>query len=208
MDRGAWWATVHGVTKRQTRLGDFTFFLADINEATICRTHTITLLTQGFTQTFGDYSNNRKLSNALAILFIKVNDREIHMKSLMVKPYSVQEDNCEYLQNFFFFAGLIKRQTNKIWHGEHYYHLAQNLEFGSCVLLVSVLKKCLRKVTKDADEGTHQDKDAARQPGENNLTRLVTLGFHHQSSAFQGQGWGSIWVMAISWHTMTFITIW
>ena len=23
-DRGAWWATVHGVTKRQTRLSDFT----------------------------------------------------------------------------------------------------------------------------------------------------------------------------------------
>ena len=25
MDRGAWWATVHGFTKRQTRLSDFTF---------------------------------------------------------------------------------------------------------------------------------------------------------------------------------------
>ena len=25
MDRGAWWATVHGVTKSQTRLIDFTF---------------------------------------------------------------------------------------------------------------------------------------------------------------------------------------
>ena len=25
MDGGAWWATVHGVTKRQTRLSDFTF---------------------------------------------------------------------------------------------------------------------------------------------------------------------------------------
>ena len=25
MDRGAWWATVHGVTKYQTRLSDFTF---------------------------------------------------------------------------------------------------------------------------------------------------------------------------------------
>ena len=25
MDRGAWWATVHGVAKSQTRLGDFTF---------------------------------------------------------------------------------------------------------------------------------------------------------------------------------------
>ena len=24
MDRGAWWATVHGVTKSQTRLSDFT----------------------------------------------------------------------------------------------------------------------------------------------------------------------------------------
>ena len=26
MDRGAWWATVHGVVKSQTRLSDFTFF--------------------------------------------------------------------------------------------------------------------------------------------------------------------------------------
>ena len=26
MDRGAWWATVHRVTKSQTRLSDFTFF--------------------------------------------------------------------------------------------------------------------------------------------------------------------------------------
>ena len=25
MDRGAWWATVHGVLKSQTRLSDFTF---------------------------------------------------------------------------------------------------------------------------------------------------------------------------------------
>ena len=25
MDRGSWWATVHGVTKNQTRLSDFTF---------------------------------------------------------------------------------------------------------------------------------------------------------------------------------------
>ena len=25
MDRGAWWATVHGVTKSWTRLSDFTF---------------------------------------------------------------------------------------------------------------------------------------------------------------------------------------
>ena len=28
MDGGAWWATVHGVAKRQTRLNDFTFFLS------------------------------------------------------------------------------------------------------------------------------------------------------------------------------------
>ena len=25
MDRGAWWATVHGVSKSQTRVSDFTF---------------------------------------------------------------------------------------------------------------------------------------------------------------------------------------
>ena len=28
MDRGAWWATVRGITKSQTRLSDFTFFLS------------------------------------------------------------------------------------------------------------------------------------------------------------------------------------
>ena len=27
MDRGAWWATVYGVTKSQTRLSDFTSFM-------------------------------------------------------------------------------------------------------------------------------------------------------------------------------------
>ena len=30
MDRGAWWATVHGVAKKLTRLSDFTFtFIRD-----------------------------------------------------------------------------------------------------------------------------------------------------------------------------------
>ena len=29
MDRGAWWATVHGVAKSQTRLSDFTFTFSD-----------------------------------------------------------------------------------------------------------------------------------------------------------------------------------
>ena len=28
IDRGAWWATVHGVTKSQTQLSNFTFFMA------------------------------------------------------------------------------------------------------------------------------------------------------------------------------------
>ena len=28
MDRGAWWATVHGDAKSQTRLSNFTFFLS------------------------------------------------------------------------------------------------------------------------------------------------------------------------------------
>ena len=28
MDRGAWWATVHGVSKSRTRLSDFTFTLS------------------------------------------------------------------------------------------------------------------------------------------------------------------------------------
>ena len=28
MDGGAWWATVHGVSKSRTRLSNFTFFLS------------------------------------------------------------------------------------------------------------------------------------------------------------------------------------
>ena len=31
MDGGAWWATVHGVTKSRTRLSDFTFCLSISN---------------------------------------------------------------------------------------------------------------------------------------------------------------------------------
>ena len=36
MDRGAWWATVHGVTKSQTRLSEFTslHFTSLFNEKT------------------------------------------------------------------------------------------------------------------------------------------------------------------------------
>ena len=30
MDGGAWWATVHGVSKSRARLSDFTFFLSFI----------------------------------------------------------------------------------------------------------------------------------------------------------------------------------
>ena len=32
MDGGAWWATVHGVAKSQTRLSDFTHFTLEIKE--------------------------------------------------------------------------------------------------------------------------------------------------------------------------------
>ena len=32
MDRGAWWATVHGVAKSQTRLSDFTFTFKKIGD--------------------------------------------------------------------------------------------------------------------------------------------------------------------------------
>ena len=31
MDREAWWATVHGAAKSQTRLGDFTFLVCEIS---------------------------------------------------------------------------------------------------------------------------------------------------------------------------------
>ena len=32
MDGGAWWATVHGVTKSRTRLSNFTFTFIKVNE--------------------------------------------------------------------------------------------------------------------------------------------------------------------------------
>ena len=32
MDGGAWWATVHGVAKTQTRLSDFTFFPSSLSK--------------------------------------------------------------------------------------------------------------------------------------------------------------------------------
>ena len=32
MDRGAWWAAVHGVTKSQTQLSNFTFTLSGYKE--------------------------------------------------------------------------------------------------------------------------------------------------------------------------------
>ena len=35
MDRGAWWATVHGVAKTHTRLSDFHFHLQIIDEMLI-----------------------------------------------------------------------------------------------------------------------------------------------------------------------------
>ena len=34
MDRGAWWATVHGVSKNLTRLSDFIFTLLERAEKT------------------------------------------------------------------------------------------------------------------------------------------------------------------------------
>ena len=30
MEGGAWWATVHGVAKSQTRLSDFTYYISTI----------------------------------------------------------------------------------------------------------------------------------------------------------------------------------
>ena len=88
MDRRAWWATVHGVTKSRTQLSDFTFFPSFRHKRNHHTQNTYNYLVNPRV-TFEDDSNNRKLSNALAILFIKVNEREIHMKSLVVKPYSI-----------------------------------------------------------------------------------------------------------------------
>ena len=50
MDGGAWWAAVHGVTKRQTQLSDFTFtchFHALQKEMAIHSIHTLSFLELG-----------------------------------------------------------------------------------------------------------------------------------------------------------------
>ena len=39
MDRGAWWATVHRVAKRRTRLNDFTSFLLHCRQILYCLSH-------------------------------------------------------------------------------------------------------------------------------------------------------------------------
>jgi len=36
MDGGAWWATVHGVTKSRTRLRDFTSLVSDVEHLFMC----------------------------------------------------------------------------------------------------------------------------------------------------------------------------
>ena len=41
MDRGAWWATVHGVAKSQTRLSDFTRLGHDTQTFGQCNTYTL-----------------------------------------------------------------------------------------------------------------------------------------------------------------------
>ena len=37
MDRGAWWAAVHGVSKSPTRLSDFTFMLGERVRLSLCK---------------------------------------------------------------------------------------------------------------------------------------------------------------------------
>ena len=43
MDGGAWWATVHGVAKSQTRLSDFTFTLQE-SRSSILKYYTMNTL--------------------------------------------------------------------------------------------------------------------------------------------------------------------
>ena len=43
MDRGAWWATVHGVTKSRTRLSDLAHFHLDVCPEVGLLDHMVTL---------------------------------------------------------------------------------------------------------------------------------------------------------------------
>ena len=57
MDRGAWWATVHGVTKSQTRLSDYHFHFLMTNLDSILKS--ITLLTKVCTvKSYGFFSSH------------------------------------------------------------------------------------------------------------------------------------------------------
>ena len=62
MDGGAWWATVHGVAKSQTRLGDFTFTFSTVFTILILSTH-ITVSTTLIVPTFVSVSLIAQLVN-------------------------------------------------------------------------------------------------------------------------------------------------
>ena len=55
MDRGARWATVHGVTKSRTRLSNFTFFLSTVSPHHICNLENLSL----YPSFFWKWSQNR-----------------------------------------------------------------------------------------------------------------------------------------------------
>ena len=62
MDRGAWWATVHGVSKSRTRLSNFTFtftFISEFSKVTGYKINT----QKSFSFLYTNNENQKKLRN-------------------------------------------------------------------------------------------------------------------------------------------------
>ena len=77
MDRGAWWATVHGVSKSRTRLSNFTFTFTFISE---------------FSKVTGYKINTQK---SLAFLYANNEKSEREIKESI--PFTIATERIKYL---------------------------------------------------------------------------------------------------------------
>ena len=72
MNREAWWATIHGVTKNQTRLSDYTF--TSLSHVRLSFSENILNLVTffNFTQTQTSQRFSPKISNSLVVTWYSV----------------------------------------------------------------------------------------------------------------------------------------
>ena len=94
MDRGAWWATVHGVTKRQ-------------DSATITHTHTVTVY-------FAFWGNTNLLSKWSALFFVPTNyvwryNSSTSFATLIVVSLFIMAicNRCKMISSLLFLGGII-----------------------------------------------------------------------------------------------------